>query len=431
MRKILIVTYYWPPCGGSAVLRWLSFARYLKEFGWEPIIYTPLNPEPQEVDESLLKDVPEGLRVIRTRIREPYALYKWFTGRKKSEKLGVGLMSEGRKPGLASRLSLWIRSNLFIPDPRMLWIRPSVKHLGKILKKEMADVVITTGPPHSMHLIGLGLKAMLGIKWIADFRDPWTNIDFYRDLKLSAWADNKHKRLERKVLHQADHVITVSPTMTAEFRSMGAEYVSTLTNGYVRLPAQKTSLPEQGFSLLHMGSMPASRNPLNLWEALSQLVKENPAFASGLKVTLSGRTDFTVIEAVRQAGLERYVICQPYIPHAKAVESMRRASVLLLFINNSPNARGILTNKFFEYLSAGRPVVAIGPKDGDVAGILRETGAGEIFDFDETESLKTHLLGLFKLILNHEPVKTGKGIEKYDRRNLAKELVQLINSIIP
>lgn len=413
------------------MLRWLKFARYLREYDWEPVIYTPLNPEPQEVDESLLKEVPEGLKVIRTRIWEPYTLYKWFTGKKKSHKMGVGLISEDRKPGLASRLSLWIRSNLFIPDPRMLWIRPSVKRLSKVLKTNMPDVIITSGPPHSMHLIGLGLKKRLGIKWVADFRDPWTNIDFYTDLKLSAWADRKHKNLENKVLHQSDHLITVSPTMTAEFLSMGIRHVSTIMNGYDLTPALQRELPEQGFTLLHMGSMPASRNPLNLWDALSQLVKENSSFSSALKVLLTGRIDITVMEAIRQAGLEQHVTCRSYIPHAKAIDLMHTASVLLLFVNNSPNAKGILTNKFFEYMSAKRPILAIGPEDGDAARILHETGSGQIFSFNERNHLKQHLGNLFDLFLQNKLIVQSKKIEKYSRKNLTGELSQLLNNILP
>src|SRR5512145_3112746 len=158
MRKALIITYYWPPSGGSAVLRWLKFSKYLGRFGWKPVIYTPLNPEPQEFDESLLADIPENLEVIKTKIVEPYSIYKFLTGKKKNERLGVALMNQGKRKGFMSKLSLWIRSNLFIPDPRMLWIRPSVRFLKNYIEQHDIHVVITTGPPHSMHLIGHGLK---------------------------------------------------------------------------------------------------------------------------------------------------------------------------------------------------------------------------------------------------------------------------------
>ncbi|MBN1789799.1 MAG: glycosyltransferase family 4 protein [Bacteroidales bacterium] len=429
MPRVLIITYYWPPSGGSAVLRWLKFAKYLRDFGWEPVIYTPANPEPQEIDTSLLKDIPENMEVIKSPIWEPYNIYKRLTGKKKEDRLGVALMSD-KKQGFVSRLLLWIRSNLFIPDPRRFWVRPSVRLLSRYLHLRPVDVIVTTGPPHSMHLIGLGLKRRLGIKWVADFRDPWTNIDFYRDLALTRWADCCHKRLERKVLHGADRVITVSPGMTREFASMGISRIATITNGFDVVPASLTKpLPEK-FTLLHLGSIPKSRNPENLWQVLADLVGKNPGFAGKLQIKLIGKTDRIVQESIGRYDLQDFVLCEDFIPHEKTFQELTEAAVLLLFINNTPNAGGILTNKFFEYLSARRPILAIGPVGGDASVILGETTAGKIFEYTDTIGLKNHLLDLFGLYSQKNLIADSGDIERFSRKSLTGELGALLTKLI-
>ncbi len=426
MPKVLIVTYYWPPSGGTAVLRWLMFVKYLRDFGWEPVVYTPENPEPQETDASLMNHIPAGLTIIKSRIREPYVFYKWMRGMKKSEKLGLAFMSETKNQGFMSKIALWIRSNAFIPDPRTLWVRPSVRFLIQNLHQHPADIIVTSGPPHSMHLIGLHLKSKLGIKWIADFRDPWTNIDFYENLLLTKYADRKHKRLEKEVLFSADHVISVSPTMTEEFQNLGLRNVTTITNGF-DIMNEHFREQEKKFNLIHLGSMPPSRNPENFWMTITEIIAENQKFAESLEIILAGKTDYKVKETVKKFNLEKYVTFQQHIPYQEAINMIQQAHVLLLFINNSKNAKGILTNKFFEYLSAKRPILAIGPLNGDAAKLLSETRAGKMFDFQDHNALKQYLRHLFDLYSQNKLQLSGKNIEKYHRKNLTGELVRLLN----
>lgn len=429
MRRVLIITYYWPPSGGSAVLRWLKFSKYLRDFGWEPVIFTPENPEPQEIDESLLQDIPENMEILKTRIIEPYSIYKWLTGKKQSDRLGVALMNDSPKKNFLSTLSLWIRSNFFIPDPRMLWIRPSVRNLLNYLKENPVDLVISTGPPHSMHLIARKLKKKTGVKWVADFRDPWTNIDFYKELLLSKWADQRHRKLEQKVLTEADQIITVSPGMTKEFLSYGAKNVITITNGFDRIPAKSISQPAE-FSILHLGSMPRSRNPENLWKVLSELVAKNSSFASSLKIDLIGKTDIAVRASISSYHLDPYVRSESFIPNEQAVQRLTQSAVLLLCINNTANSEGILTNKFFEYLSANRSILAIGPVNGDASFILQETGAGKIFDYNDFDGLKNQVISLFELYSQNKLVPENSGIEKYSRKVLTGTLSNVLNNLI-
>ncbi len=430
MKRVLIITYYWPPSGGAGVQRWLKFAKYLRAYGWEPVIYTPENPEMPVEDTSLLKDVPQGITVLKTKIREPYGFYKMFVGRKKEEKINTGFLTEKKRPGLAEKISVWIRGNFFIPDARRSWIKPSVRFLSGYLAQNKIDAVVSTGPPHSMHLIALGLKKRLGIKWIADFRDPWTNIDYYRDLKLSRSSDEKHKRLEKEVLLRADKVICVGDTMCREFEAIAGKKFEVITNGYDEEDVYKGKAElDKKFSLVHIGTLVRSRNPEILWKALSGLVSERKEFAEALEIKFVGKADVVVSESLEESGLERFVTKIDYLPHAEVVKFQQQSQVLLLLINNTVNAKGILTGKFFEYLSARRPVLCIGPEDGDMAKIIAETRSGKISGFNDEAKLRENILGYFERYRTGALTCESTGIEKYSRKELTGRLAEALHSL--
>ncbi len=231
MKRVLVITYYWPPNGGAGVYRWLKFSKYLPGHGWTPVIYTPANPERVADDPALLRDVPPELEIIQRPITEPFSLYKRFTGKAQDERVQTAFLREQSGGGWKEDLALWVRSNFFIPDARVWWVRPSIAFLKDHLRKHPVDAVITTGPPHSMHLIGQGLKRALGVTWIADFRDPWTDIDFYQQLKLTRWADARHHRMERSVLQEADRVVTVGWRWADDLARIGGRPVEVVTNG--------------------------------------------------------------------------------------------------------------------------------------------------------------------------------------------------------
>ncbi|MBZ0205177.1 MAG: glycosyltransferase [Flavobacteriales bacterium] len=371
MKRVLIITYYWPPNGGAGVYRWLKLSKLLPEHGWQPVIYTPDNPEVVADDPGLLKDVRGDIEVVKRPITEPFNLYKRFTGRSTKEKVQVGFLNEKKQGGWKEDFALWVRSNFFIPDARVWWVRPSVKFLKQYLCKNPVDAIITTGPPHSMHLIGLELKRTLGIKWIADFRDPWTDIDFYAQLKLTRWADAKHKRLEGEVLREADQVLTVSWHWADDLRKLGAANVEVVTNGYD--PDDLPSPPEpvdDAFSLVHIGSLSPTRNAPELWKALKAICDEDPAFAAKFKLHFVGPVDHTIAESVTQVGLAAHLERTGRVTHKEAMRQMQRARVLLLLVNDTPNLMGILPGKLFEYISAGRPILGVAPTAGDVSRVL-------------------------------------------------------------
>ncbi|MFZ4562604.1 MAG: glycosyltransferase family 4 protein [Bacteroidales bacterium] len=430
MKKALIITYYWPPSGGAGVQRWLKFVKYLRDFGWEPVVFCPENPEYPEIDLSLFKDVPQGLEVLKFPIWEPYLAYKKLLGRKKEDKINAAFLSENKKNKTLEDISVWIRGNFFIPDARKFWIRPSIRFLKKYLEGHPVDVIISTGPPHSTHMIAMPLAAKFNMPWLADFRDPWTNIDFYKDLMLTRPADRKHHKLELEVLRNATAVTVISNSMAGDFRKILDRTYTVITNGFDQEDVIPQA-PEQDkkFSIAHIGTLVSTRNPLTLWEALKSLLSVHPELAKDLEIKLVGKVDFTVTTALDDYGLTPFVKKIDYMPHDEVVNCQRQSQVLLLIINNTPNSRMILTGKFFEYLAARRPVLCLGPEDGDAARILNETKAGLLAGFGDVEKMKQHILQFYEGFKNGKLKVQSQEIEKYARRELTRQLASTLNEI--
>ncbi len=416
MKRLLIITYYWPPTGGSGVQRWVKFSKYLPEFGWQPVVYTPENPEQLARDESLLADIPACAEVVKTHITEPYEIYRRLTGGKKGE--GEVNPVNAQRKNWKQRLSLWVRGNCFVPDPRIGWVRPSVRFLKKYLAEHPVDAVVTTGPPHSVHLIGLGLKKALGLRWIADFRDPWTEMFYYKHLGLGPAADRRHHRLEQAVLDGADTVISVSPPVAADFRACTKTPVVLITNGFDEddFPGGPQARGQE-IRLVHTGLFAADGNPLNLWDALAERCAADPDFRARLQIRLAGKVDTAITEAIRARGLGGNLVELGYLPHDETVREQRAADILLLPLRQEPEYAKVLPGKIFEYLAARRPVLGIGQEDGAAAAVLRDAAAGQMFDWDKKDELLA--------FLDAEHPQT-EGIEKYTRRALTAQLAELL-----
>ena len=433
MKKVLIITYYWPPSGGGGVQRWLKFVKYFHRFGWSPVVFTPKNPEYPTEDYSLLSEIPKDTVIIRNKIWEPYAAYKRFTGKAESDRIQTAFLSEKktRLPWLEN-LAIWIRGNLFIPDARKFWVKPSVRYLRKFLNKYPVDVIVTTGPPHSTHLIGLKLHKELGLPWLADFRDPWTNIDFYENLKLGKRADKLHHKMEKEVLEMADAVSVVSPGMKREFLEIVNRKYYVIPNGFDREDVnlkQKVSVKRDKFIISHIGSLTPTRNSPALWKVLKELVHENKVFAGMLEIRNVGSIDFQAIESIKKQGVEKYLTRIDYIPHEDVIVEQHQAAVLLLLINNTPNSKLILTGRLFEYLASGHPIISIGPLYGDAARIITETNCGKVFDFSDEKNLKKEIIRLFDAFINDKEKPVCKNVEKFERQKLTEKMSEVLLSI--
>jgi hypothetical protein len=418
--KVLIITYYWPPAGGSGVQRWLKFVKYLQAFGIDPVVFTADNANYAKEDTSLLSEVPKNIEILTLPIWEPTDLLFWK--KNKQQKNGVSNVSKG---GLLS----FIRGNFFIPDPKIFWIKPAVNYLQKYLDRNKVDVIISTGPPHSMHLIAQKLKHQNDIKWLADFRDPWSDLYYNKDFKQRIFAKNKNKKLEEAVLKNADCILTVSTTLQQEFSKI-AKRVAVITNGFDEefLDSEKVIL-DANFSISYIGLLPKQSNPSLFFKVLKRLCQENVAFKNDLQINFIGDISEEVKTEIELNDLVENTNFVGYVSHQKAIVYQKKSQVLLLLIPDVKNNKGILTGKLFEYLTANRPILAIGPEEGELSTILRETNAGVVINFDAEEKLEFQIRELYLKFKEEKLIVSATNIQKYHRKELTKNLAFLLKSL--
>jgi len=420
MKKVLIITYYWPPSGGAGVQRWLKFAKYLPEFGWQPVVLT-VDPEfasyPQR-DESLSSEVGSDCLVYKTKSFELYNLYKLIS-RKKEVPYG-GFANES-KESLFQKVSKFLRGNFLLPDPRKGWNKYALKKAIELIKEFKIDTIVTTSPPHSTQLIGLALKKRFKtIRWIADLRDPWTDIYYYNQFKHTAIAREIDRNYERQVVENADLLISVSEDVKRIFADKSARPIAEKTvvipNGFDSEDFQVGQFtPEIKKVITYTGTISEAYDVDCLLAALLELSGE---WSQKLLIRFVGKVPSTIASRFRETGFEVELV--GYVDHQKSIEYLFRSDLLLLVIPKVANNRGILTGKFFEYLAAQKPVLAIGPVDGDLARIIAETGCGEMFDYADSEGMRQFIAQ--ELTREKAVAKSGKA-NQYSRKELTRKLV--------
>ena len=429
-KKVLIITYYWPPSGGSGVQRWLKFVKYLASFGWETYVYTPENPSFTLQDQSLLKDVPASTEVIKLPIWEPYQLFFKLTRWSGSKQVKPSDFISTQKKTMIQRVSSWIRGNFFIPDARVFWVKPSVTFLNEFIRSNGITKIITTGPPHSIHLIGLRLKKKhVKLHWVADFRDPWSEWDLLDTLSLSSIARKRHKDLERQVLTTADRVITIAPYHVQRLEMLGNRKVELITNGFDEDDFQKIEKVKTSvFTIRHVGIVDQLRDPRPFMQALKQLLLLQPDLKSQLVVEFIGNVNSLFKDEVTHDALLNDVTrFTDYMPHHQLLETYAHTDLQLLVLAHTAIAPGNLPGKFFEYLASGNRILAVGPLHGDAANVLRETRAGEIFEPANVEGIKEELLKCINAWRN-DTSPTQRDVSMYTREELTRQLESLLLS---
>ena len=436
MKRVLIISYYWPPTGGSGVQRWVKFAKYLPSEGWQPVIYTPENPEQLATDASLEAEIPAEAEIIKTHIIEPYELYKKFLRKSGHSKEAVEVNPvNAQNKSFLQKVAMWVRGNLFLPDPRCMWIRPSVSYLKKYLKEHPVDLIVSTGPPQSMHIIGMKLARQTGLPWIADFRDPWTRIFYFKHLSMTRTTERWHKKMEKKVLDAASAVVAVSPLVQQEFQEMTQTPVELITNGFDECDFAGAACTEaaggkdKDFIITHTGLFAADGNPSVLWETLRDKCMKDPVFKDRLKIKLIGKTDRQITESIEAAGLGENLTDMGYQPHDKAVEEQRRASLLILPLRKEPEYRAVLPGKLYEYLASWRPVLGIGQPDGAMSMILNTTKTGVVFNWEDKASVSRFIDLCWKNHLEGRLVVDDADISQFTRRNLTRRMAELFERL--
>ena len=432
MKRALIISYYWPPAGGSGVQRWVKFAKYLPSEGWQPVIYTPSDPEMLAVDRTLADEIPQEAEVIRRHIFEPYGIYRRLLGKKSASDGGSDEVNpvNFQDKTLMQKIMLAIRANFFIPDPRCFWICPSVRFLKKYLKRHPVDIVISTGPPHSMHLIAMKVAKATGLPWIADFRDPWTGMFYFKHLPLCRPAAKLHRHLEKEVLDRATAIVAVSPLVQKEFQEMTGTRVELITNGYDESDFNDTVVEQDGyFNITHTGLFAADGNPEMLWKVLADKCRADQEFRQMLRIRLAGKTDKAILESIESAGLGSHLRDNGYQPHSVAVKEQKSASMLLLPLRKEPEYKAVLPGKLFEYLASARPVLGIGQTDGAMAMILKETGAGTVAEWDDYAAISGFIDRCWDQFKSDATVVPEMDISGYSRRNLTARMAELMDEL--
>ena len=424
MKKVLIITYYWPPFGGSGVQRWLKFVKYLQDYNWKPIIYTPKNPYIEIFDKDLLDDIPKDINIWKTNIWEPYKIKDFLFGNQ-NDNQSSGIVNNRN---LKDKFLNWIRGNIFIPDPKKYWVSPSIKYLKKKIKNNNINHIITTGPPHSMHLIGLGLKSIMPkIKWIADFRDPWSDIDLLDSFHLSNYAQNKNQKLEIEVLKKSNAIIAVSETWRDNLILKGANHVELITNGYDESDFKNCKLiTSDKFIIGHYGLLNKIRNPKLLWKILNELCEENVKFNSNLEIRLSGNIDNNIITSIKSFPfLKDKLVHLGNLTHKQVIKEYFSTSVLLLLLFNSQSGKGNYPGKLFEYFATKNPILAFGPKQSDVKNLLKLTNKGLYFNYENEKNIKEGIINLFENKIKF----AQKSMLNFTRKELTMKLSDLLNKI--
>lgn len=428
-KRVLIVTYYWPPSGGSGVQRWLKFVKYLDRSGWETFVLTPENPSFQISDQSLLRDVPPNTEVLKLPIWEPYDAFFRITGLfGKKKPAAMDMISTGKK-SFFQKMSAWVRGNLLIPDPRIFWVKPASVFLADVIRSNDIRTIITTGPPHSIHLIGLRLKKKNpDIKWIADFRDPWSEWDLLDTLSLTSAARNKHRSLERKVLQAADRVITIAPYHVRLFEKLGGRKVDLITNGFDTEDFEQVKRVKTAkFTIRHTGVVDELRDPRPFMNALKKVVETTPGMEVMVEFIGNVNTSFKQ-HIANDPLLGSITKFTNTIPHKQLLQLYGETDLLLLVLAHTAIAPGNLPGKLFEYLASGIPIVAVGPVEGDAGDVLRRSKAGEIFSRDDGSSMVEMLRRHYDLWKSGGAASTTDP-SPFTRRKLTDQLIAILESL--
>ncbi len=425
-KKVLIIVYYWPPSGGGGVQRWLKFVKYLKQTNWEPVLLIPENPDYPILDETLHDEIPADLEIIKVPIFEPFRVLRNILGKKNSG-ISAGFIRTDSKPSMTEKILAWGRGNLLIPDARKFWISPASKAVIKYLKSNNLDAMVSSGPPHSMHLIAKKIHKKTKLPWLADFRDPWVNMDNADKFQMSAWAKKKHARLERQVLKSATQVDTVSWFLSKQYEQIRGTAVHVLTNGFDHVDFfGKQPVEVDEIVIGHYGTFGDDRNPIALWEALSELVQESELWKNRIKIRLVGPTDNSVLESINSYHLSNYLEYIPYLKHNEVLNLMMQTQILLVILNQNANEEGRVTGKIFEYVATGNQVLGIGSPTSDCAKVIDNSASGKMISFTNKGRIKEALISL-QIQGRLSPL--NEQVMQYSRQNLTVELVRILDEM--
>ena len=422
MNKVLIVTYYWPPSGGAGVQRWLKFSKYLPEFGWDPIILTvdQAYATYPVTDYSLTNDLPSSVKIFTTPATNYFGIYK-----KDKTRIPSAGFANSVDNTFKGKLLRFVRGNFFIPDPRRGWNKYAFKKACELIEKEGIRHIITTSPPHSTQLIGLKIKKRYpALKWIADLRDPWTDIYYYKQFYPTIISKAIDLKFEKSVLQGADKIITVGRSLKTLFSAKVSGVVNkteVITNGYDESDFKEVAkiIPKR-FTITYVGTLSDIYPIEGLIPALKTLQLSGKDFLLRFVGTVSEKTKKLLVSEIPGNCIEFL----PYVIHSEAIKYMTGSSLLVLIIPLHQSNKSIITGKLFEYLATGKPIICLGPVDGDAAEIIATCRAGKTFAYYDTVNISEFVTNAGKL----PELSDEKALKNFSRLNLAKRISEVLES---
>lgn len=429
-KKVLVITYYWPPAGGIGVLRCLKFVKHLREFGWEPIVYVPQKAQYPSFDDWNVKDIPKNLTILQHPILEPFNLFKILSGRGKESAITNPIFVRDRKKKFFDTIAIWIRGNFFIPDARSLWIKPSVRFLSKYIDHNGIHAIFSDGPPHTNTVIACNLSQKFDIPWLADFQDPWSQVDYYEHLKLTRWADRKHKRMEQEVFRIAKKITIVSPSWKKNIEMIGAQNVEVLYWGYDDDDFTNLTLIEENkFVITHNGLLGLDRDPETFFKVIKKMVLNDKDFKSKLCIKLIGMVDYGVVDVINKLNLNKFVILTGNVPRSQSINHLFNSNILLLLLNKAKNSRGRIPGKLFEYLRINKPILCLGQTDSDSANLVIRTERGEVYEYDDAHGIENCIKSIFSNYREKKFEPSSVNISQYSVKNQTRILSTYLNEI--
>ncbi len=422
-KKVLIISYYWPPAGGPGVQRWMKFAKYFPENGIEPTFFVPDKPNYPVYDYSLNNHIIKDLNIIRHPIFE---LSSIFRNNKYLNNIRKGNVKNKINQSFFQKMLFFLRGNLFIPDMKIFWRKTSVNFLKKYIIKNSIETIITTGPPHSIHLIGLDLKNKLNIKWIADFRDPWLKLNYLQRFHLLKYTKKIHKKYRDDVLNNADAIITTSKKLKIYFDTISKNNFK-VTNGYDYF--RKDIKLDKQFSISHVGSIYPDRNPKILWLAIEKLCINISGFINDLKLNFVGNVDQEFKNNLKSKIFAKCINYCGYVDYENTIDYVCRSQLLLMIEVNDIESSYAVPGKFYDYLNSNRPILAIGPNNSEVSSILNKTNTGDFYNYKELDLVYNYILESYNKFKMGSNIISPINLEKYSRKELTKDMVKIINSL--
>lgn len=436
MKKVLIVTYYFPPSGGPGVQRVLKFVKYLPEFGWQPVVLTVQDGDYPARDESLLAEIPEHATVYRTKIFEPYKLYRRLTGKPANAPVDVENIPQGqKKKSFAESIASFIRSTFFIPDARIGWYPYAVPEGIEIIKRENIDAIYSSSPPYTTAIIAQKLHRATKVPWIAGFRDPWTGFLSTPERWFLPQAIDRN--LEHSVFKEANIVEAawrgILKDMMKKIPDLDCEKLHFLPNGFDSEDYPSLDLqPNQRFTVTYTGSMYGKRNPRTFLRAVEELVSDGKIDPAKIVLKFIGRFGAEVREMIASSSVHNSIETISYLPHSESVKELLRANALLLIVDEADGSEEIVPGKVFEYIGAQRPIIALAP-EGAIAELMRETRSGYVVRNGDIQGIKAALIECYENFFYHNKKiqQDSEAVRKYERREITRQLAALLDSLSP